>query len=85
MVDDFVGKQIGSYRLVEKVKYGAFGYVYIAKHDIFEDEPVVAVKLIRAHPNVQQEFFRRLELRENSSIPTFFLYCELVCTKVSTI
>jgi serine/threonine protein kinase len=41
--------------------YSAFGCVYTAKHHVFEDEPAVAVKLIRAHPNVQQEYDQFLQ------------------------
>lgn len=41
-----IGKQIGNYRILAEINSGSFGSVYQGKHVIFEDDPVVAIKLL---------------------------------------
>jgi len=50
-----VGDIIGSYRLVEELDCGNFGCVYKGKHDIFTDDPIIAIKLLHVHLSGQQE------------------------------
>ncbi len=42
----FIGKQIGSYRIVAEINRGSYGSVYKAQHIIFEDVPIVAIKVL---------------------------------------
>src|SRR2546426_7839079 len=44
-----IGKLVGNYRIIAELKSGSFGSVYRAKHHVFEDDPVVAIKLLHAH------------------------------------
>src|SRR5260370_7976388 len=44
----FIGKQLGSYRLVAEIDSGFYGSVYKGQHLIFEDEPIVAIKVLYA-------------------------------------
>ena len=46
---NFIGTEIGSYRIIAEIDSGAFGAVYQGKHVIFDDEPIVAIKLLHAH------------------------------------
>ena len=48
-MQDMLEKQIGNYRITAEIAAGTFGSVYIAKHLVFDDEPVVAVKLLHTH------------------------------------
>src|SRR6266571_777900 len=51
MVDrsNFIGKELGSYRIISEINSGAYGAVFQGKHVIFDDEPIVAIKLLHAH------------------------------------
>src|SRR5712691_5126163 len=53
--DPLIGKQIGNYRILAKINSGSFGSVYQGKHIIFEDDPLVAIKLIHTALRSQQE------------------------------
>src|SRR5438876_4017479 len=46
---NFIGTEIGSYRIIAEINSGAYGAVYQGKHVIFDDEPIVAIKLLHAH------------------------------------
>ncbi len=63
--DSLIGKQVGNYRLLAKINSGSFGSVYQGKHIIFEDEPVVAIKLLHAVLHSQQE---RLEFIKEAQL-----------------
>src|SRR5947209_14132310 len=51
----FLGKQVGSYKIVALISSGSYGTVYTGKHLIFEDEPIVAVKVLHARLGSMQE------------------------------
>jgi serine/threonine protein kinase len=63
--DSQIGKQVGNYRLLAKINSGSFSSVYQGKHIIFEDEPAVAIKLLRAVLHSQQE---RLEFIKEAQL-----------------
>src|SRR5215467_11950893 len=44
--NNFIGKQIGSYLLVEKIGKGGYGSVYRAEHTILTNR-IVAIKLLQ--------------------------------------
>src|ERR1700730_8237510 len=50
-----IGKQIGNYRILAEINSGSFGSVYQGKHIIFEDDPMVAIKLLHTALRSQQE------------------------------
>jgi serine/threonine protein kinase len=50
-----IGKQIGNYRLLAEINSGSFGSVYQGKHTIFEDDPMVAIKLLHTALRSTQE------------------------------
>src|SRR5438270_8595329 len=50
-----VGDIIGNYRLVAEINSGTYGGVYTAKHIIFKDAPIVAVKVLHAYLASQEE------------------------------
>src|ERR1700730_3891435 len=50
-----IGKQIGNYRILAEINSGSFGSVYQGKHVIFEDDPIVAIKLLHTALRSQQE------------------------------
>jgi serine/threonine protein kinase len=59
--DGNIGRQVGNYRLIAVINSGTFGTVYQAKHIIFEDEPIVAIKLLRTplrSPKERDDFYR---------------------------
>ncbi len=62
----YIGKQIGgSYRIVAELDSSSYGSIYLGKHIIFEDEPVVAIKLLHAHlrsPEERTQFIREAQL-----------------------
>ena len=64
--DGYIGKQIGgAYRLIAKINSGAYGSVYQAQHLIFDDDPVVAIQLLRGLVITEQErqsFFQEARL-----------------------
>ncbi|HEX7737723.1 MAG TPA: serine/threonine-protein kinase [Ktedonobacteraceae bacterium] len=47
--------QIGNYRLLKKISAGTTGIVYQGQHNIFTDEPLVAIKQLRAQLNSPRE------------------------------
>src|SRR5260370_5283762 len=53
--DPWIGKQVGNYHILAEIKSGSFGSVYRGKNIIFEDDPVVAIKLLHASLHTQQE------------------------------
>src|SRR5438067_231158 len=61
--DSFIGKQIGGdYCIIAELNGGSFGSVYVARHIIFEDDPVVAIKLL--HPNLRSTQEREQFIQE---------------------
>ncbi|EFH86615.1 serine/threonine-protein kinase [Ktedonobacter racemifer] len=50
-----VGQQIGSYILTAQVQSGTYGSVYQARHAVFDDDPLVALKLLHTHLNSPEE------------------------------
>ena len=61
----WIGKEIGNYRLVREVDSGSFGTVYEGKHIIFEDEPVVAIKVLHApfrSPKEREQFIKEAQV-----------------------
>src|SRR5712691_10539678 len=50
-----IGKQVGNYRILAEISSGSFGSVYQGKHIIFEDDPMVAIKLLHTALRSQQE------------------------------
>ncbi|MEO8955171.1 MAG: hypothetical protein ABI396_00625, partial [Ktedonobacteraceae bacterium] len=57
MVDEagLVGKQIGSYLIIDVLNNGSYGTVYTGKHIIFDGEPLVAIKVMHAPLGSSQE------------------------------
>src|SRR5947209_7797779 len=53
--NSFIGNQIGNYRIIAELNSGSYGIVYLGKHIIFDDDPIVAIKLIHAHLRSPQE------------------------------
>ncbi len=47
--------QIGNYRLLKKISAGTSGVVYQGQHNVFTDEPLVAIKQLRAQLNSPKE------------------------------
>src|SRR6266568_3261293 len=45
----YIGEQIGNYRIIAQLKSGSYGSVYQGKHTVFEDDPIVAIKLLHAY------------------------------------
>src|SRR5882762_4157024 len=60
-MQNVLGKQIGNYRITAELASGSFGSVHIAKHLVFDDEPVVAVKLLHTHLGLEKERERFLQ------------------------
>src|SRR4051812_35363807 len=57
--------QIANYRLLKKIGGGTSGIVYQAQHSIFSDEPVVAIKRLRAQLNAfheQERFVKEAQI-----------------------
>src|SRR5947209_10563813 len=50
-----IGKQIGNYHILAEINSGSFGSVYQGRHVVFEDDPVVAIKLLHSTLRSQQE------------------------------
>jgi serine/threonine protein kinase len=62
-VDNYIGQEIGNYRLVEKVDCGSFGCVYRAEH-LHLKKHTVAIKLLHAHlasPQKSAEFLQEAQ------------------------
>lgn len=47
--------QIGNYRLLKKIGAGTSGIVYQGQHNVFTDEPIVAIKQLHAQLNSSQD------------------------------
>ncbi|BCL80003.1 serine/threonine-protein kinase [Ktedonobacteria bacterium brp13] len=56
--DELLGKQLGSYQLIELLGHGAFGSVYLGKHYILSNKPLVAIKVLNATLSSQDEYDR---------------------------
>ncbi len=68
----FIGKQLGSYRLVAEIDSGFYGSVYKGQHLIFEDEPIVAIKVLYAQlPSSEEsdQFIREARLLKKLKHP----------------
>lgn len=68
----FIGRQLGSYRLVAKIDSGFYGSVYKGQHLIFEDEPIVAIKVLYAQLASSEEsdqFIREARLLKKLKHP----------------
>lgn len=68
----FIGKQLGSYRLYAEIDSGFYGSVYKGKHLIFEDEPIVAIKVLYAQlvsPEERDQFIREARLLKKLKHP----------------
>jgi serine/threonine protein kinase len=62
-VDNYIGQEIGNYRLVEKLDCGSFGCVYRAEHLHLKNHSV-AIKLLHAHlasPQKSAEFLQEAQ------------------------
>src|SRR2546426_79734 len=60
-----IGKQLGSYHIVAEINSGSYGSVYTGKHLIFEDDPMVAIKVLHTHlgsPKEREQFIREAQL-----------------------
>jgi len=66
--EQFVGQQLGSYRLTEFLKGGGFGFVYKAEHINLQKN--VAVKLLRPEHILKEEYVAAFE-REAKIIASF--------------
>ena len=67
MDDDYTGKEIGSYHLIKKLGYGAFGSVYLASHRYLNRTTAVKV-LHPRYSNSQQEleaFFQEARILDS--------------------
>ena len=53
--DPLIGKQVGNYHILSKINAGSFGSVYQGKHIIFDDDPIVAIKVLHNTLYTQQE------------------------------
>ena len=62
---NFIGRQIGSYTIISEVNSGSYGHVFQARHIIFKDRPVVAIKLLHAYlksPKERDQFIQEAQL-----------------------
>jgi len=67
-----IGKQVGNYRILAEIKSGSFGSVYQGKHIIFEDDPVVAIKLLHSFlrsPQEHTEFIKEAQVLKKLQHP----------------
>ncbi|GHO54026.1 protein kinase domain-containing protein [Ktedonobacter robiniae] len=63
--ESYVGRQVGNYLVQAEVQRGSYGSVFQAKHVIFADEPVVALKILHTNltdPASEQQFFDEARL-----------------------
>ncbi len=69
--DNYIGQEIGNYRLVEKLDCGSFGCVYRAEH-LHLKKHTVAIKLLHAHlasPQKNAEFLQEAQFLYDLSHP----------------
>ncbi len=67
-----IGKQVGNYRILAEINSGTFGTVYQGKHIIFDDDPVVAIKLLHAalrSPQEHAEFIKEAQVLKKLNHP----------------
>src|ERR1700719_3337659 len=67
-----IGKQIGNYRILAEINSGSFGSVYQGKHVIFEDDPIVAIKLLHTalnSPHEHTEFIKEAQVLKKLQHP----------------
>jgi serine/threonine protein kinase len=70
--DELLGKQLGSYQLIEQLGRGAFGSVYLGKHFLLEHKPLVAIKVLNNTLTSQEEinrFFQEAVLLDQLTHP----------------
>jgi len=70
--DKLIGRQLGSYRLVQMLGHGAFGSVYLGRHFLLEHKPPVAIKVLNTTLNTQEEvdrFFQEAVLLDELAHP----------------
>ena len=63
--NNIIGRQIGSYTIISEVNSGSYGDVYRARHIIFKDKPMVAIKLLHAYlklPRERDQFIQEAQL-----------------------
>lgn len=68
----YIGKHIGNYRIIAEINSGSCGSIYQGKHIIFEDEPIVAIKLLHAHlrsPQEREQFIQEARLLKKPKHP----------------
>ncbi len=71
--NSYIGKQIGGdYRITAELNSGSFGSVYLARHIIFEDDPIVAIKLLHSNlrsPQEREQFIQEARLLRKLRLP----------------
>src|ERR1700676_5061816 len=57
-------QQLGNYQIIKEIASGSFGSVYTARHAVFIDEPMVAVKVLHTHLGSQEvvHFFQEARI-----------------------
>src|SRR5262249_52319147 len=62
--EDLVGQQIGNYYLEALINSGSYGTVYRARHHVFVDDAPVALKLMHAYLDIEDQdlFFQEARL-----------------------
>ncbi|HVB26231.1 MAG TPA: serine/threonine-protein kinase [Ktedonobacteraceae bacterium] len=53
--EDYIGQQFGSYIIIELINSGGFGSVFKARHVHFENDPIVAIKILHSHISSKDE------------------------------
>ena len=69
---NFIGTEIGSYRIIAEINSGAYGAVYQGKHVIFDEEPIVAIKLLHAYlssAEAREQFIQEARLLKKLKHP----------------
>jgi serine/threonine protein kinase/uncharacterized membrane protein len=67
-----IGKQVGNYRILAEINSGSFGSVYQGKHVIFDDDPMVAIKLLHTalhSPQEHAEFIKEAQVLKKLNHP----------------
>jgi len=67
MIDanNYIGQQFGSYIITDLINSGGFGSVFKARHAYFEDDPIVAIKILHSHltsPGERERFIKEAQL-----------------------